>query len=117
MATVTPQPNNNSNNSNSQIPSLSNNGATNPPRTSTVILLSLIRLVPQATDLLVSINIPIHQGPTTDTNGDLIDFEQGEYGKLVQEGIALRDEVVGSLQVRDWSLFDGTGGGDGESGG
>lgn len=79
-----------------------------------MILLSLIRLVPQSTDLLISINIPMHQGATSGTNGDLVDFRQGRYGSLVQEGIALRDEVVGSLQVRDWSLFDGAGGGDGE---
>lgn len=77
-----------------------------------MILLSLIRLVPQATDLLVSINIPMNQGATTGTNCDLVDlvgFEHGEYGQLVQEWIAIRDEVIGSLQVLDWSLFDGTG--------
>lgn len=74
-----------------------------------MILLSLIRLVPQSTDLLISINIPLHnQGSTTTgTKDELVDFQQGRYGSLVQqEGIALRDEVVGSLQVRDWSLFD-----------
>ena len=54
-----------------------------------------------------------HQGATTGTNSDLVDVEQSEYGRLFQEGLALRDEVVDSIQIRDWSLFDVTGGGDG----
>lgn len=58
----------------------------------------------------------MHRG-AIGANGDLIDSQQGQYGGLVQEGIALRDDVVASLQVRDWSLFAGSGGGDGESGG
>lgn len=79
-----------------------------------MILLSLIRLIPQATDFLVSVNIPMyHQGATAGTNSDLVDVEQSEYGRLFQEGLALRDEVVDSIQIRDWSLFDVTGGGDG----
>ncbi|MCJ1424638.1 multicopy suppressor of ts gsp1, partial [Sticta canariensis] len=101
-----------------------------PPRTSTAILLTLIRLRPQSTDLLLTINVPFRhplQVPSGDpsssstlyssnqTNGDHlprpppdegINFQTFNYVPLVEEGLVIRDRLLQSLVVRDWSLFE-----------
>ncbi|KAL8951676.1 MAG: hypothetical protein Q9222_002356 [Ikaeria aurantiellina] len=102
LATTTPPP--------AAIP----NGDNNAPRpkipTFTAIMLTLIRLVPQATDTVLTINIPHIPGHQETVDGD-VDFEAGRFGSLVEEGARMRDELWRTLEVRDWGLF---GGGDGE---
>ncbi|MCJ1461905.1 hypothetical protein MMC07_000504 [Pseudocyphellaria aurata] len=103
-----------------------------PSQTSTAILLTLIRLLPQHTDLILTVNIPLHQPPqfppsfpsstSTQINGDQpqasndegvineeINFQTGTYGALVREGLAIREQFLRSLVVRDWGLFEDEG--------
>ncbi|KAL9584108.1 MAG: hypothetical protein Q9212_002316 [Teloschistes hypoglaucus] len=88
-------------------PPLTTNGNTRAlTPTFVAILLTLIRLEPQSTDLIVTVNIPHiagHQEPTDRA----VNFEEGKFGSLVQEGVRVRDEVWRTLQVKDWGLFDG----------
>ncbi|KAL8694013.1 MAG: hypothetical protein Q9218_001251 [Villophora microphyllina] len=70
------------------------------------VLLTMIRLEPQSTDLIVTVNIPHipgHQEPTDDE----VDIEVGKLGSLVEEGVKIRDEVLRTLEIKDWGLFDG----------
>ncbi|KAL8928553.1 MAG: hypothetical protein Q9208_001787 [Pyrenodesmia sp. 3 TL-2023] len=92
LATTTPPP--------------ATNGNANRPLTPTftAIILTLIRLVPQSTDLVVTINIPHILGEQEPSDG-AVNFEEGRYGSLVEEGIRVRDEVWRTLEVKDWGLF------------
>ncbi|KAL8668126.1 MAG: hypothetical protein Q9202_000104, partial [Teloschistes flavicans] len=93
LATTTPPPATNG-----------NNRALTP--TFVAILLTLIRLDPQSTDLIVTVNIPHIPGHQEPTDGP-VNFEQGKFGSLVQEGVRIRDEVWRTLEIKDWGLFDG----------
>lgn len=70
------------------------------------VILTLIRLVPQSTDIVVTINIPHIPGHQEPSVGE-VNFEEGKFGSLVEEGVRIRDEVWRSLEVRDWGLFGG----------
>ncbi|KAI4175801.1 MAG: hypothetical protein LQ343_001414 [Gyalolechia ehrenbergii] len=76
--------------------------------TFTAIILTLIRLVPQSTDIVVTINIPHIPGQQEPSDG-AVNFQEGKFGSLVDGGVKIRDEVWRTLQVKDWGLF-----GDGE---
>ncbi|KAL8683985.1 MAG: hypothetical protein Q9186_000015 [Xanthomendoza sp. 1 TL-2023] len=69
------------------------------------IIMTLIRLEPQSTDIVVTVNIP--HIPGHQEYGDDMNFEEGKFGRLVEEGVRVRDEVWKSLEVRDWGLFGG----------
>ncbi|KAL8971780.1 MAG: hypothetical protein Q9183_000895 [Haloplaca sp. 2 TL-2023] len=71
----------------------------------TTVLLTLVRLVEKSTDLLVTINIPQIPGHQEPAPGQEVQYEQGKYGSLVDQGMKLMEEVWKSLEVRDWSLF------------
>jgi len=101
----------------------------NPPSTpntptSTTILMTLIRLVSKSTDLVITINlphIPAEEGQTTtsaasgNTSGvgsrDGTEPDNGLSGKLVEDGLKVRDEVLRTLTIHDWNLFGETEGG------
>ncbi|KAI4165118.1 MAG: hypothetical protein LQ342_001395 [Letrouitia transgressa] len=90
-------------------PEMAANGAFFPSRphtpTFTVILLTLIRLVSHSTDVLISISIP-HM-PGEQEPHDQVDFEQGQMGSLVAEGMRVQDEIRRTLKIHDWGLFAG----------
>ncbi|KAL8780429.1 MAG: hypothetical protein Q9194_000928 [Teloschistes cf. exilis] len=88
-------------------PSPATNGNTRAlTPTLVAILLTLIRLEPQSTDLIVTVNIPHIPGHQEPTDGS-VNFEEGKFGSMVQEGVRVRDEVWRTLEVKDWGLFDG----------
>ncbi|KAL8740834.1 MAG: hypothetical protein Q9190_006500 [Brigantiaea leucoxantha] len=70
----------------------------------TAVLLTLIRLVPQLTDLVITINIP--HIPGHQESNEPVDFEQGQLGSLVEDGRRIRDEIWRTLEIKDWGLFD-----------
>ncbi|KAL8831260.1 MAG: hypothetical protein Q9170_005379 [Blastenia crenularia] len=72
----------------------------------TAVILTLIRLVPQSTDIMVTINIP-HIPGHQETSDGAVSFDEGKFGSLVQEGMRIRDELWRTLEVRDWGLFGG----------
>ena len=83
--------------------------------------MTLIRLKPQNTDLVITLNIPQmpdgegKSSANDDDNDDVV--VHGEDEKLeqkpemavavVEEGKQIMEEVLKTLQVRDWALFDG----------
>lgn len=38
---------------------------------------------------------------------DQVDFEQGQMGSLVAEGMRVQDEIRRTLKIHDWGLFAG----------
>lgn len=86
--------------------------------TSTTILLTLIRLVSKSTDLVITINLP-HLPAEVDAvdgtiasgtlsggeNRESVDFENRHFGSFVEEGMKVRDEVLRTLRIENWSLF------------
>ena len=78
-------------------------GSSNPNRSDfTALLVILIRLERQKTDLLVTINIPHIPGHYDPSE---IDLEGGDAGKLIRDGFAMRDEILRSLEILRWELF------------
>ncbi|KAL8989491.1 MAG: hypothetical protein Q9177_001630 [Variospora cf. flavescens] len=86
-------------------PPLSNDNAARPlTPTFTAVILALIRLPLQSTDIVVTVNIPHIPGQQEPLNAN-VNFEEGNFGSLVEEGMRIRDEILKSLEVKDWGLF------------
>ena len=80
--------------------------------------MTLIRLVSVSTDLVITINLP-HILAEEDTNAgpavsgasldvgshEEVDFESGRFGSFVEDGMKVRDEVLRTLTIHDWTLF------------
>lgn len=70
----------------------------------TVLLVTLLRLEEQKTDVVVCVNIPHTSG---EYDPEDIDLEEGKLGGLVEEGVRVRDRVVETFEVVEWGLFGG----------
>ena len=64
--------------------------------------MTLIRLEKQKTDLVICINVP---HVTDEYDKDVIDFEKGNLGGLVEKAVRYRDKVLETLRITDWGLF------------
>ena len=67
------------------------------------VLLTLIRLEKHETDLIVAINVPHTKGSYDETG---IEFEVGKMGALMEEATKMRNELMRTLEVKDWGLFE-----------
>lgn len=68
----------------------------------TGILLTLIRLESQQTDLVVSVNVP-HVGG--DYNKDDVDPSAGKQGPMLDAATSFRDRILQTFEIKDWDLF------------
>lgn len=66
------------------------------------ILLTMIRLKDQKTDILVTVNVPHVKGSY---EAGSVDLEHGKMGKLLEKAVEWRQKVLGSFEVREWGLF------------
>jgi hypothetical protein len=66
------------------------------------IMLTLIRLVDQETDMLVTINVPHVPGSY---EAGSVDLEHGKMGPLLELAGKWRERVLESFEVREWGLF------------
>ncbi|KAK3115587.1 hypothetical protein LTR53_004893 [Teratosphaeriaceae sp. CCFEE 6253] len=66
------------------------------------MLLTLIRLVEQKTDIVVAVNVPHVEGTYDPAE---VDPQSGRHGKLVQSGMEYREKILESFGVKDWGLF------------
>ena len=69
--------------------------------------MGLIRLVAQATDLAVTLNIPRIPGEGGSAEEGIV-WEDGKVklNKAVEEGQRIMEEVWRTLTVKDWGLFE-----------
>lgn len=75
----------------------------------TALLVTVVRLEEQKTDLILTVNVPFTNvglaraegsvGVSGGTRGDLVG------GELLEVAVRIRDGVLGSVRVLDWSLF------------
>lgn len=66
------------------------------------ILFTMIRLVKQKSDILISINVPHTPGEYDPSE---IDFEAGNEGPLLDAADDYMDQLLMSFKIEDWSLF------------
>lgn len=66
------------------------------------ILMTLVRLEAQKTDLVIAINVPHLSGQYDRAS---IDPEGGKYGALLEAGRKVREKILESFEVKDWGLF------------
>jgi len=91
MATQTPQPTSAHPSSRAESPDF------------TAILLNLIRLEKQQTDVLITINVPHIKGEYT---ADSVNLERGEQGRLIEDAVEFCAKIWETFEVRDWGLFE-----------
>lgn len=61
-----------------------------------------MRLEKQKTDILLVVNVPHIPG---EYDKDGIDLAAGKLGKLIEDGIRIRERIVESFEVKDYGLF------------
>lgn len=84
------------------------------PPTFTAILMTIVRLEQQTTDIVMTINVPFHNPAVVSTEkciaspaytGDDINPETGHKSELLAFGMQVVEEVAGSFRIVDWGLF------------
>ena len=69
----------------------------------TALILTLIRLEKESTDILVTINVPHIKG---EYDEDDVDLELGKQGKLIGNAVEYASRIWESFKVKDWGLFN-----------
>ncbi|KAK8076119.1 Mog1p/PsbP-like protein [Apiospora phragmitis] len=69
----------------------------------TAIILTLVRLEREKTDLLVTINVPHIRG---EYNEEDVDLELGRQGKLIGDAVDYAARIWETFKVKDWNLFN-----------
>lgn len=73
-------------------------------QTFTAILLILIRLAAHQTDVVITINVPHVEEKYIEGN---VNLEAQQLGPQLEEAVQMRDEILKTFQIKDWSLFGG----------
>lgn len=68
----------------------------------TALILTLLRLEKEETDVLITINVPHIKG---EYDEDDVDLELGKQGKLIGDAVEYAARIWSSLDVKDWGLF------------
>ncbi len=76
-------------------------GSKNPDFTA--IVLTLIRLESDSTDILVTINVPHIKGEYTEEE---IDMQMGKQGKLIENAVEYAARIWETFKIKDWGLFN-----------
>jgi hypothetical protein len=66
------------------------------------ILMTLVRLPHKATDIVITINVPY---VPDEYNKEVLNFEAGQFGPLMDEALAIQQRVLESFEIKDYSLF------------
>ncbi|KAK1767290.1 putative ran-interacting mog1 protein [Phialemonium atrogriseum] len=69
----------------------------------TAIILTLLRLEKESTDILVTINVPHIKG---EYDEDEVDLALGKQGELIGDAVEFAARIWESFKVRDWGLFN-----------
>ncbi|KAF2459475.1 hypothetical protein BDY21DRAFT_300199 [Lineolata rhizophorae] len=74
----------------------------NPTPDFTGIMLVLLRLKEQQTDLVITVNVPHTPG---EYNKEEVDPSAGKNGPLLNAGLAARQKILETFEIKDLSLF------------
>lgn len=69
----------------------------------TALILTLIRLEKEQTDILVTINVPHIKG---EYDEEEIDLAMGKQGELIGDAVEYAARIWESFDVKDWGLFN-----------
>ncbi|KAF3059998.1 putative ran guanine nucleotide release factor [Daldinia childiae] len=69
----------------------------------TAIILTLVRLENEKTDLLITINVPHIRG---EYDEDDVDLQLGKQGKLIGDAVDYAAKIWETFKVKDWGLFN-----------
>lgn len=73
-----------------------------PETAFTGILFAIIRLKDKKTDIAISVNVPHVKGEYEETS---VNLNEKIEGPLLAQAREIRDAILQTLQVKDWSLF------------
>jgi hypothetical protein len=68
----------------------------------TAIIMTLLRLEKQKTDILITINVPHIKG---EYNEEDVDLELGKQGKLIGDAVEHSARIWSTFKIKDWGLF------------
>lgn len=68
----------------------------------TAIIMTLVRLERESTDVLITINVPHIKGEYDEED---IDLELGKQGKLIGDAVDYAAKIWETFKVKDWGLF------------
>ncbi|AEO68097.1 50bc6a44-0f13-49c9-be17-fc91a45a2858 [Thermothielavioides terrestris] len=69
----------------------------------TALILTLLRLEKQRTDVLITINVPHIKG---EYDEEEVDLALGKQGELIGDAVEYAAKIWTSFEVRDWNLFN-----------
>jgi hypothetical protein len=69
----------------------------------TAIVLTLIRLENESTDILITINVPHIKGEYTEEE---VDMQMGKQGKLIENAVEYAARIWETFKIKDWLLFN-----------
>lgn len=69
----------------------------------TALILTLVRLEKESTDVLITINVPHIRG---EYDEDEVDLALGKQGALIGDAVEYAAKIWASFDVKDWGLFD-----------
>ena len=68
----------------------------------TAIVMTLLRLEKQKTDILITVNVPHIKGEYDEAD---VDLELGKQGKLIGDAVEYSARIWESFKIKDWDLF------------
>lgn len=68
----------------------------------TAIVMTLIRLEKQKTDILITVNVPHIKGEYDEAD---VDLELGKQGKLIGDAVEYSARIWETFKIKDWGLF------------
>lgn len=68
----------------------------------TAIILTLVRLEKESTDIVITINVPHIKGEYVE---DEVDLELGKQGVLIGDAVEYAARIWDTFRVKDWGLF------------
>jgi len=69
----------------------------------TALILTLLRLEKQSTDILITVNVPHIKG---EYDEDKVDLELGQQGELIGDAVEFAARIWETFSIKDWSIFD-----------
>jgi hypothetical protein len=69
----------------------------------TAIVLTLIRLERESTDILITINVPHIKGEYTEEE---VNMQMGRQGKLIENAVEFAAKIWETFKIKDWGLFN-----------
>ena len=69
----------------------------------TAVVLTLVRLEKESTDILITINVPHIKGEYTEED---IDMQIGKQGKLIENAVEYAARIWETFKIKDWGLFN-----------